>query len=586
MTSPTGPQWVPDREQVGRTRVVRFARWLGERGLVTLADPTDYRELQAWSAAHVGDFWQAVTDFFDVDFGTRATTALGDPAMPGAEWFPGATLNFGHHLLRRGADDRVAVVVLREDGHRDSVTYAELRARAASVAARLEALGVQPGDRVAAYLPNCVEGVVAFAACALLGATWSQTALDYAPQAAADRLAQLEPTVLFAGGGYVFKGQVRDQRSEVAALRRLLPTLRHTIAVQTAGLEIDPGDEVSTWAQAVSEPAEARPRQVSFDHPLWVLFTSGTTGRPKGIVHGHGGALLEQLVSPGFHLDLAEDDVFFWFTSPNWMMWNAEVCGLLHGATIILYDGNPTSPGPEALWRIAADEKVTAFGTSPGYLLASARAGLEPGRDLDLSRVRVIGVDRLGAAAERQRLGARAHRTGRPGRLDERRHRRRRHLRRQRADDAGVGRRDQCRRARCRAGVLGRRRSAGRAGRARRDGHHGAHAVDAGATSGATTTGRRTATPTSRPSPGSGARATRSRSPRAAPSSSTVGPTRRSTGTESDSAAPRSTRRPNPCPRWRTPSSSGSSSPTAATGCRCSSSRRRGSLPTRTSPRG
>ena len=392
MTSTPRPQWVPDPERVEGARVVRFARWLGERGVVTLADPTDYRELQAWTAAHVGEFWQAVADFFEVEFGTRASTPLGDPAMPGAEWFPGSTLNFGHHLLRRGADDRVAVVVVREDGHRDSLTYAGLRAQAASVAARLEALGVGPGDRVAAYLPNCVEGVVAFAACALVGATWSQTALDYGAQAAADRLAQLEPSVLFAGAGYVFKGEVRDRRDEVAALRALLPTLRHTIAVPTAGLANDPGEDVSTWAGAVATPAEVRPCQVPFDHPLWVLFTSGTTGRPKGIVHGHGGALMEQLVSPGFHLDLHDDDVFFWFTSPNWMMWNAQVCGLLLGATIVLYDGNPTSPGPDALWRIAADEKVTAFGASPGYLAASARAGLEPGRDLDLSLVRVIGV--------------------------------------------------------------------------------------------------------------------------------------------------------------------------------------------------
>ena len=390
--SATGASWVPSPEQVASSRIVRFAHFLSEQGVVALADPTDYRELQAWSAAHVDDFWQAVVEFFEVDFGTRAATPLGRREMPGATWFPGATLNFGHHLLRRGDDDRPAVVLVREDGHRESLKFGELRQQAASVATRLESLGVVPGDRVVAYLPNCLEGVVAFAACALLGATWSQTAMDYGPAAAADRLAQLEPRVLLAGTGHVFKGQVRDRRDQVTELRGLLPTVQQTITVTTAGLPPEDDATSSSWHDALASPSSYRPRDLPFDHPLWVLFTSGTTGRPKGIVHGHGGALLEQLVSPGFHLDLDEDDVFFWFTSPNWMMWNAQVCGLLHGATVVLYDGNPTSPAPDALWRAAAELEVTVFGTSPGYLAASSRAGLYPGRDLDLTRVRIVAV--------------------------------------------------------------------------------------------------------------------------------------------------------------------------------------------------
>ena len=392
MTVPTEP-WVPSEEQTAHSRIVQFATWVTARGLVELADVTDYAELQAWSARCPGDFWQAVADFFEVDFDARADVALADRGMPGAQWFPGATLSFAQHLLRHGDDQRDAVILVREDGHRESITFEELRAQVASVSTRLLALGVEPGDRVVGYLPNCIEGVVAFAAAAAVGACWSQTALDYSPRAAADRLAQLTPKVLFAGGGYAFKGAVRDRRQEVEELRSLLPGLVHTVAVPTSGISIDVDVEaVSPWSELLSVAGEAGARAVAFDHPLWVLFTSGTTGPPKGIVHGHGGALLEQLVSPGFHLDLDEDDVFFWYTSPNWMMWNAQVSGLLHGATIVLYDGSPTSPSTDALWRIVSDLAVTVFGTSPGYLQASARAGVEPARDLDLQALRIIGV--------------------------------------------------------------------------------------------------------------------------------------------------------------------------------------------------
>ena len=392
MNADQGP-WLPSPEALESSRVVRFARWLGERGIADLADPSDYNQLQAWSARHPDTFWRAVADFFGVDFSQPAERTLVGRDMPGARWFPGATLNLADHLLRSGADDRDAVVLVRDDGHQESITFRQLRTQVASVAARLRALGVGPGDAVAAYLPTCVEGVVGFIATAAVGATWSQTALDYGSQAAADRLAQLEPMVLIAGSGYLFKGEVRDRRGEVQALRGLLPSLRHTIFVETGGVaNSDLGVGATTWTDALSTVGVDSFTAVPFDHPLWVLFTSGTTGRPKGIVHGHGGALLEQLVSPGFHLDLHTSDVFFWFTSPNWMMWNAQVCGLLHGATIVLYDGSPSHPSADALWRVVSDLGVTVFGTSPGYLQLSARAGLEPARDLDLEPLRIIGV--------------------------------------------------------------------------------------------------------------------------------------------------------------------------------------------------
>ncbi|GIF23217.1 acetoacetyl-CoA synthetase [Actinoplanes tereljensis] len=374
--------WRPDPERVRSTRIVRFAQWLVDRGHARLDDVTDYRALHAWSVASPGDFWAAVAAFFAVDWTTPPQAALAERRMPGAVWFPGGTLNFGAHLLRAGADDQDAVVLVGEDGSRTAISYAELRARSFAVAGRLRELGVEPGDRVAAYLPNCVEGVVAFVATALVGAVWAQTGLDYAAPSAAERMAQLAPKILITGTGYRFGGKVHDRRVEAATLRDLLPGLQHTITIETAGVPA-PGAGWGGTGDPLPEPVA-----VGFDHPLWVLFTSGTTGKPKGIVHGHGGVLLEQLVSPGLHMDLRAGDTFFWYTTPNWMMWNAQICGLLHGATIVLYDGRPT----DALWRLVADLGVNVFGTSPGYLDASQRAGLEPGRDLNLSALRLVGV--------------------------------------------------------------------------------------------------------------------------------------------------------------------------------------------------
>lgn len=387
------PGWTPTRDQVLNSRIVEFAQWLVRTGGTHFADVTDFHEVQAWASSHPDDFWAAVAGFFGVRFHHPPISTWDGSPMPATKWFPGAELNFAEHLLLSTDPERDAIVMVGEDGAASAISHGELRRQVTALAGHLQDLGVKAGDRVVGYLPNSIEGVVSFLAAAWIGATWAQAGLDLAAGSAADRLAQLEPKVLVCGGGYHFKGLVHDRRHEVRELVSLLPTISHTIAVSTAGLGLQPDlDDVITWDQALKTTRAAGVVPVPFDHPLWVLFTSGTTGKPKGIVHGHGGALLEQLASPGFHLDLRPDDVFFWFTTPNWMMWNAQVCGLLHGATVVLYDGSPVEPSAARLWEIAAERRVTVFGTSPGYLKASADAAIEPGKDLNLSCLRTIAV--------------------------------------------------------------------------------------------------------------------------------------------------------------------------------------------------
>jgi acetoacetyl-CoA synthetase len=386
------PIWVPDRSQVEASNIVHFAKTVAREG-APIADPLDYRELWNWSVEHGEDFWAAVWQFYKVRTWTPYETVLAARTMPGAEWFPGATVNYAERALTDAREDGLALIAVAEDGSEQSLSWGALRREVGALAAALRRLGVVRGDRVVGYLPNGSQAVIAFLATASLGAVWSQCAQDYAAPAALGRFAQLEPTVLIAADGYRYNGRVFDRRDEVSHVRAGLPTVRHTILVPHLGLGSIPAtdDTLSGWDDAVGTPAELDVEAVPFDHPLWVLFSSGTTGPPKGIVHGHGGVLLGHLAMNGLHLDLGSEDRFFWYTSTNWMMWNVVVSGLLTGSTIIVYDGSPTFPDAGAMWRLVADLRVTVFGTSPGQLLASAKAGLSPGTDLDLSQLRIIG---------------------------------------------------------------------------------------------------------------------------------------------------------------------------------------------------
>lgn len=380
------PEWTPDPERASTSTLTRFAQWLTEHRSLPEAAVTEYELLHEWSVTHLEDFWDGFVEFQGVKFHTPWKRALNETRMPGATWFEGATLNFTEHICRNTSQNALAITVEHEDGTHQHHTYDELRRDIARFAQYLTACGVQPGDRVVGYLPNSYEGVVALFATAGIGAVWAHTGMDYSASAAADRLAQLEPAVLITGTGYVFRGRTFDRSDEVARLRALLPSVRHTVVVNTLNGVIVP--DALQWDDELA-PYDARgwkPEPVDFSHPLWVLFTSGTTGKPKGIVHGHGGALLEQLKTVSLHLNVQAQDTFFWYTTPNWMMWNVQIAGLLFGAHTILYVGDPMHPSPARLWELCNKQGVTVFGTSPGQLAATQQSGFVP----DVPHLRTI----------------------------------------------------------------------------------------------------------------------------------------------------------------------------------------------------
>jgi acetoacetyl-CoA synthetase len=378
----TQPLWRPSAERVERANMTRYLRWLAEhRGL----ELGSYREAWRWSVDDLDGFWSSIWEWFQVG-GPAPRPALAERRMPGARWFPSARLNHAELSLHR-RDDHPALLFANEAGELGTVGYAELATRVAATAAGLRRLGVAKGDRVAAWLPNVPETVIAMLATASIGAIWSSCAPEFGVSSVVDRFAQIEPKVLLAVDGYRYGGAWRDRREALAEIRRRLPSLAATVLL---GERADAG--TVAWEELVAG-GETEPtfEPVAFDHPLWVLYSSGTTGLPKPIVHGHGGIALELLKSLALHLDLGPADRFFWFTTTGWMMWNFLVGGLLLGATVVLYDGSPGHPDMGALWRLAASSGMSYFGTSAAYVLACMKAGVEPGRDFDLSALRSIG---------------------------------------------------------------------------------------------------------------------------------------------------------------------------------------------------
>jgi acetoacetyl-CoA synthetase len=378
--------YTPDPQAADASRIAALARSVGR-------DPLDYAALHRWSVTDLEGFWGAAAEFLGVRFADRPTAVLGSREMPGARWFPGATLNYAEHALSEGpgrGDDDVAVIFAREDGLERTLTHAQLRDAVARARAGLVTAGVARGDRVVAVVPNCPEALVCFLAAASLGAVWSSCSPDFGPRAIRERFAQVEPTVLVAVDGYRYGGKQFDVRASIATLRAELPTLRATVLVPYLD-EHATLDGATPWAEFTATPGELAFEPVPFDHPLWILYSSGTTGLPKGIVHGHGGIVVEHLKFLALHCDLGPGNRFFWFTTTGWMMWNLLVSALLPGATVVMYDGNPMHPGPEALWALAQRHRIDYFGTSAPFVHACLKAGLRPRERHDLSALRALG---------------------------------------------------------------------------------------------------------------------------------------------------------------------------------------------------
>ncbi|MEN8249358.1 MAG: acetoacetate--CoA ligase [Bacteroidota bacterium] len=381
--------WQPSEVAKKNANISHFMTWLYNTKALSFSD---YQTLWQWSIDNLSDFWKATLEYFNVMYDGEYETVLDGSEMPGINWFPGIRLNYSEHVFRSKNDEYPAIIFKSESSKIKEVSWDELEKKVAAFQSYLTANGVKEGDRVAAYLPNIPEAIIAFLAVNALGAIWSSTSPDFGTSSVVDRITQIEPVLLIAVGNYNYGGKQFKRIDAINEIVEAIPSIKTLVLLESEGAEFRSDIKKVTWKEAISNRDEKLIfNRVEFNHPIWILYSSGTTGIPKAITQSHGGILLEHLKYLGFHNNIKPGDRCFWYTTTGWMMWNYIQASMLCGGTVVLYDGSPAYPDMNVLWQFAQDAEITHFGTSAGFVVANMKAETHPGSDFDLSSLQSIG---------------------------------------------------------------------------------------------------------------------------------------------------------------------------------------------------